>query len=87
MSCCLNPSLVLDTVTSLCASVCVEQKAHAITRKEFADRIRKKITDDQTHDAQYYSVTPEVDTQGTSHVSVLDEDGMAVSVTSSINYL
>uniref|UniRef100_A0A3B4CQE1 Gamma-glutamyltransferase 5a n=1 Tax=Pygocentrus nattereri TaxID=42514 RepID=A0A3B4CQE1_PYGNA len=62
-------------------------KAYAVTRKEFADRIRKKITDDQTHDAQYYSVTPEVDTQGTSHVSVLDEDGMAVSVTSSINYM
>ncbi|KAL6456218.1 hypothetical protein MHYP_G00347600 [Metynnis hypsauchen] len=62
-------------------------KAYAITRKEFADRIRKMITDDQTHDAQYYSVTPEADTQSTSHVSVLDEDGMAVSVTSSINYL
>ncbi|KAL7827193.1 hypothetical protein SRHO_G00329110 [Serrasalmus rhombeus] len=62
-------------------------KAYAITRKEFADHIRKKITDDQTHDAQYYSVTPEVDTQGTSHVSVLDEDGMAVAVTSTINYM
>ncbi|XP_036434065.1 glutathione hydrolase 5 proenzyme-like [Colossoma macropomum] len=63
------------------------KKAYAITEKEFADHIRKMITDDRTHDNQYYNVTPEVDTQGTTHVSVLDEDGMAVSVTSTINYM
>ncbi|XP_036434073.1 glutathione hydrolase 5 proenzyme-like [Colossoma macropomum] len=61
--------------------------AYKIIQKEFADDIRKKITDDRTHDPEYYSVTPPVDTLGTTHISVLDKDGMAVSVTSSINFI
>ncbi|KAL6456219.1 hypothetical protein MHYP_G00347610 [Metynnis hypsauchen] len=61
--------------------------ASKIIQKEFADYIRKKITDNSTHDPEYYSVTPAVDRLGTTHISVLDEDGMAVSVTSSINFI
>ncbi|XP_072538689.1 glutathione hydrolase 5 proenzyme-like [Salminus brasiliensis] len=64
----------------------VEKAAARIIEKEFADNIRKLITDDRTHNAEYYNVSPDVDEQGTTHVSVLAEDGMAVSVTSSINY-
>ncbi|XP_037392083.1 glutathione hydrolase 5 proenzyme-like [Pygocentrus nattereri] len=64
-----------------------DAEAFNMTQKEFADHIRKKITDDRTHDAQYYNVTPGVDTPGTTHVSVLDEHGMAVSVTSTINHI
>lgn len=49
--------------------------------------MRAKITSDRTHDADYYSVTPYLDSHGTTHVSVIAEDGMAVSVTSTINYM
>lgn len=55
--------------------------------EEFADHIRQKITDGLTHDAQYYNFTPTPDTPGTTHLSVLDEHGMAVSVTSTINHM
>ncbi|KAI4884877.1 hypothetical protein NFI96_005453 [Prochilodus magdalenae] len=64
-----------------------DKEASAITQKEFADRIRGMIKDNRTHDAQYYNISSDLDTPGTTHMSILDEDGMAVSVTSSINYL
>ncbi|GLB37095.1 putative gamma-glutamyltranspeptidase [Lyophyllum shimeji] len=57
-----------------------------IPTKEYANLIAKNITDDRTHPAEYYN--PEYDTKpdhGTSHTSVLDRDGMAVAVTSTVN--
>lgn len=59
----------------------------AATQEEFAERTRAMIQDSQTHDAQYYNVTPSLDSMGTTHVSVLAEDGMAVSITSTINHM
>ncbi|XP_029999937.1 gamma-glutamyltransferase 5a isoform X1 [Sphaeramia orbicularis] len=53
----------------------------------FANLIRKMISSEKTHDAQYYNITPHLDSIGTTHVSVLAEDGSAVSATSSINYI
>uniref|UniRef100_UPI00398F8361 glutathione hydrolase 5 proenzyme-like n=1 Tax=Pristiophorus japonicus TaxID=55135 RepID=UPI00398F8361 len=54
---------------------------------EFAESIRQRI-DNQSHPPQYYNIDPlEMERYGTSHVSVLDKDGNAVSVTSSINHL
>ncbi|MGH0163728.1 UNVERIFIED_CONTAM: hypothetical protein FKN15_062979 [Acipenser sinensis] len=53
----------------------------------FANRIRKLINDDRTHPLQYYSRSPGRDSVGTTHVSVLAEDGSAVSVTSTINQM
>uniref|UniRef100_A0A3Q1J5P1 Uncharacterized protein n=1 Tax=Anabas testudineus TaxID=64144 RepID=A0A3Q1J5P1_ANATE len=53
----------------------------------FAEHIRSLISSDRTHDPQYYNITPYLDTMGTSHVSVLAEDGSAVSVTSTINHI
>uniref|UniRef100_A0A8C1UEA1 Gamma-glutamyltransferase 5a n=1 Tax=Cyprinus carpio TaxID=7962 RepID=A0A8C1UEA1_CYPCA len=53
----------------------------------FADKVRAKISPDHTYDASYYNVTPYLDSHGTTHVSVLAEDGMAVSVTSTINHI
>uniref|UniRef100_A0A3B4CYC8 Glutathione hydrolase n=1 Tax=Pygocentrus nattereri TaxID=42514 RepID=A0A3B4CYC8_PYGNA len=64
-----------------------EKEASATVQKEFAEQIRKKITDNSTYDGQYYSIGSDEETHGTTHLSILDEDGMAVSVTSSINYM
>ncbi|KAK7120863.1 hypothetical protein R3I94_020749 [Phoxinus phoxinus] len=58
-----------------------------ITDEKFIQRIRALITDDHTHDASYYNITPSVDRFGTTHVSVLAADGTAVSVTSTINQI
>uniref|UniRef100_A0A3Q2Q9X4 Gamma-glutamyltransferase 5-like n=1 Tax=Fundulus heteroclitus TaxID=8078 RepID=A0A3Q2Q9X4_FUNHE len=49
----------------------------------FADHIRSLISYNRTHD---YNVPPYLDSMGTTHVSVLAEDGSAVAVTSTINY-
>lgn len=65
----------------------LEQEAVEIIQKHFADKVRAKISPDRTHDASYYNVTPYLDSHGTTHVSVLAEDGMAVSVTSTINQM
>ncbi|XP_030593572.1 glutathione hydrolase 5 proenzyme-like isoform X2 [Archocentrus centrarchus] len=61
-----------------------DEKAKNITEDSFAGYIRSLITN-ETHDDEYYNLTPYVDSTGTTHVSVLAEDGSAVSVTSSIN--
>ncbi|CAL8405859.1 unnamed protein product [Arctogadus glacialis] len=53
----------------------------------FADTIRDLISADRTHNDEYYNAQPLVDRFGTTHVSVLAEDGSVVSVTSTINHL
>lgn len=63
------------------------QEALAATQEQFAKRIRGMIKDGQTHDALYYNVTPSMDSVGTTHMSLVDEYGMAVSVTSTINHM
>ncbi|KAG7476737.1 hypothetical protein MATL_G00086000 [Megalops atlanticus] len=58
-----------------------------LIKDAFADHIRKMISSDATHEFSYYNVTPSPDHFGTTHVSVLAEDGTAVSVTSTINHI
>lgn len=53
---------------------------------KFIDSIRKKISANGTHENDYYANSnPPLDRFGTTHVSVMDEDGLAVSATSTIN--
>ncbi|KAJ7287545.1 gamma-glutamyltranspeptidase [Mycena rebaudengoi] len=59
-----------------------------ISTKSFADLVAVNITDDRTHPPSYYN--PEYDIKidhGTSHTSVLDKNGMAVSLTSTVNHI
>lgn len=64
-----------------------EKSAAYLTDSSFIDRIRALISN-QTHDSSFYSsVTAPSDHFGTTHVSVLDENGLAVSATSTINQL
>ncbi|KAM9338501.1 glutathione hydrolase 5 proenzyme [Symphorus nematophorus] len=53
----------------------------------FVNHIREMIFSNCTHDNSYYNIKPSSDHFGTTHVSVLDEDGLAVSATSTINQL
>lgn len=54
---------------------------------DFADQIRVLISNNRTYNNSYYNITPSPDRFGTTHVSVLAEDGSAVSVTSTINQM
>lgn len=58
-----------------------------LTSEMLAEETRAKINDSFTsNDPEFYgAVTYQPDDHGTSHVSVLDGDGMAVSATSTIN--
>ncbi|XP_056275149.1 gamma-glutamyltransferase 5a [Pseudoliparis swirei] len=64
-----------------------EKIAKKLTEDSFAKYIRSLISSNQTHGPKYYNVTPHLDSMGTTHVSVLAEDGSAVSVTSTINHI
>lgn len=62
-------------------------QAKTFTEDAFADHIRSLISSNQTNEPQFYNITPHLDTMGTTHVSVLAEDGTAASVTSTINHM
>ncbi|XP_056135624.1 gamma-glutamyltransferase 5a [Lampris incognitus] len=61
--------------------------AKKFTEQSFADHIRSLISNNETHDLQYYNIAPHLDSMGTTHVSVMAEDGAAVSATSTINHI
>uniref|UniRef100_A0A4W5N5B9 Glutathione hydrolase n=1 Tax=Hucho hucho TaxID=62062 RepID=A0A4W5N5B9_9TELE len=64
-----------------------KKNASYMVDSDFADRIRQLIREDRTYNDSYYNITPSPDRFGTTHVSVLAEDGSAVSVTSTINQI
>jgi len=60
-----------------------------MTNADFAESIRQKIWDNQTftdyrHYGDFYSNSSR---QGTTHLSIIAENGDAVSATTTINYL
>ena len=61
----------------------------SLTSESFAAEAQSKINNLKTvNDPAYYgAVTYSPVDQGTSHVSTLDKDGLAVSVTSTVNLL
>lgn len=64
------------------------QSADHLIDPAFINRVRDMIFSNGTHDNSYYDIVkPSLDHIGTTHVSVLDQDGLAVSATSTINQL
>lgn len=64
------------------------ERLDPIPTKEYADLIRTNLTDDRTHPPEYYQPEYDIVTDhGTSHTSILDRDGMAVAITSSVNLI
>ena len=63
------------------------QTAADLVSKDFASQMYGKIDDHQTYNNPkfYGTVGINPDDEGGSHISVLDRDGLAVSVTASIN--
>ncbi|CAO3635491.1 unnamed protein product [Mucor fragilis] len=65
-----------------------EPRIDEMVQKEYAADIRQKITDDTTHDPLYYNPKfDHVESHGTMHLSVVDEDDGAVALTSTVNLM
>lgn len=63
-----------------------DKVAQTFIQDSFADHIRSLISD-RTHENDFYNLTSYLDSMGTTHLSILAEDGSAVSVTSTINHI
>lgn len=61
---------------------------HDITTKSFGRSQARRITDDQTHATAYYDPHFDIhEDHGTTHISVVDSEGAAVALTSTVNFI
>lgn len=67
----------------------LERYTHQMVAPETGKEIRSRISDFKTQDVKYYDPDgiESLNTPGTSHIVAADKDGMAVSVTTTINTL
>ncbi|KAL7748421.1 hypothetical protein RI367_006113 [Sorochytrium milnesiophthora] len=66
----------------------IRTRLDEILTKEYAAVTRRNVTDDTTHEPAYYNPQFEnAESHGTTHLSVVDEDDMAVSLTSTVNLI
>lgn len=64
----------------------VSEVVKNMTSERFADELREKITDDSTHDPDYYGgIFASRGNTGTAHTCVMKLNGDAVAITSTIN--
>ncbi|OBZ68184.1 Gamma-glutamyltranspeptidase 1 [Grifola frondosa] len=62
------------------------ERIHEIPTKAFSDLIFPNMTDDRTHPPEYYNPVYDVPIDhGTSHSSIVDRNGMAVALTTTVN--
>ena len=77
---------VFETYQARTPFAVILQLMRNLTSDEYAEYTRSRITDDMTHDVEYYDPAFElVEDSGTAHASILAADGSAVSVTGTIN--
>jgi len=59
-----------------------------LTSEEYIESIRARINDSTTHGVPYYDPSFDYEPdRGTTHLNVLAQDGSAVALTSTVNYL
>ncbi|KAI9495243.1 nucleophile aminohydrolase [Zychaea mexicana] len=65
-----------------------DERILEIATKEWANIVRRNISDDTTHPPLYYQPKfDHISSHGTMHLSVVDEDNGAVALTSTVNLL
>lgn len=87
-----TPCILDFTVLSLVLlasppSVFSHPQLKKLSEDAFADHLRSLISSDHTNQREFYNISSQLDTVGTTHVSVLAEDGSAASITSTINHM
>ncbi|XP_063791577.1 glutathione hydrolase 5 proenzyme [Pseudophryne corroboree] len=66
----------------------IQELTSSLLSNSFAEKVRKKIDNSGNHTLSFYNVSEiHPETFGTTHISVITQDGSSVSVTSSVNQI